>query len=108
MVSDVCRSTMSDMTLTDIKLDPLSFLYYMMPPAFVCITIGFFIFEYSKIQLNEFDNIFWFMIFINGVIAFGLNVRLVKSFFLIFFVHSIVDSQIFSIFFLNNSFTYDI
>ncbi len=65
------------MTLTDIKLDPLSLMYYMMPPSFLFISIGFYFQESHRFPWVELasSNFVWILA-TNGLLAFVLNVSL--------------------------------
>lgn len=76
MFSDVIRINLLDILLSteSSALDPLSTIYYITPPSFVLITLGFFIFEYPQFSLDRLTPIFCLLLLLNGMLAFALNI----------------------------------
>lgn len=73
--SESIRLVLADRFLKDLKLDALSTLYYVAPPSFVFITVGFFFFEAENFPLGRLMTPFAGILIINGLAAFALNVR---------------------------------
>jgi drug/metabolite transporter (DMT)-like permease len=75
ILSESLRLVLADRFLKDLKLDALSTLYYIAPPSFTIITIGFFIFEFNQFPLERLCSSFAGILLINGIASFTLNVR---------------------------------
>ena len=71
------RSLTQDKMLRDIKLDSLSTIYYLAPPSFLFIAIGFYIFEYPSFNTDLLTPQFTICLLINGFMAFFLNIAVV-------------------------------
>ena len=76
-LSESIRLVLQDKMLRDIKLDSLSTIYYLAPPSFLFIAVGFFIFEYSSFKIDLLTPQFIVCLFINGFMAFFLNIAVV-------------------------------
>ena len=81
--SESVRLVLADRFLKDLKLDALSTLYYVAPPSFFFITIGFFVFEAKTFPVDRLFTSFAGILFVNGLAAFALNVSTVRAFFLL-------------------------
>jgi hypothetical protein len=79
IVSESLRLVLADRFLKDLKLDALSTLYYIAPPSFTFITIGFFIFEFDQFPLERLYSPFAGILLINGIASFALNVSQSQS-----------------------------
>ena len=79
ILSDVCRMTLIDVLMVDIKLDSLSMLYYLAPVSSVLIGIGFLVFEYDH-SAFPWERVFdpfsglGAVLVLNGICAVSLNV----------------------------------
>jgi drug/metabolite transporter (DMT)-like permease len=76
ILSESLRLTLADKFLKDLKLDALSTLYYVAPPSFAFISIGFVIFESALFPFERLYSSFAWVLLINGCTAFALNVSL--------------------------------
>ena len=81
VASILCESSrlvLSDQLLKDLKLDPLSMLYYMSPICLVFISIAFTIFESKTMKWEVFNDRFLLgMLLLSSTAAFGLNIAVV-------------------------------
>lgn len=83
ILSESLRLVLADKFLKDLKLDALSTLYYVAPPSLFFISIGFLVFEFNSFPVERLLSPFAGVLLLNGITAFGLNVRhLPASFFL--------------------------
>lgn len=73
LLFDVLRMTVMDTLLLDVKLDSLSTLYYVAPISTLLLLPGFFIFESSNFDVGRLDPSFCFILFLNALLAFSLN-----------------------------------
>ena len=76
ILSDVCRMTLIDVLMVDIKLDSLSMLYYLAPISSFLIFLGFLVFEYDPTTFpwsRVFDPSFGSILLVNGLCAICLN-----------------------------------
>ena len=72
------RLVLSDQILKDLKLDPLSMLYYMSPICLVIILIAFVCTELDSFPwMMLYDKFLFSMLLLSGIIAFALNVAVV-------------------------------
>ncbi len=76
-LSESIRLVLQDKMLRDIKLDSLSTVYYLAPPSFLFIAVGFYLFEYSSFRTDLFTPRFTICLVINGFMAFFLNIAVV-------------------------------
>lgn len=74
IISESMRLVLADRFLKDLKLDALSTLYYVSPPSFVFITIGFLIFELNDFPLERLASPFSSILLVSGIASFALNV----------------------------------
>mmetsp|Transcript_6149 Transcript_6149/g.6314 ORF Transcript_6149/g.6314 Transcript_6149/m.6314 type:complete len:381 (-) Transcript_6149:410-1552(-) len=74
ILSESLRLTLADKFLKDLKLDALSTLYYVAPPSFAFISIGFVIFESALFPFERLYSSFAWVLLINGCTAFALNI----------------------------------
>lgn len=78
IVAEASRLVLTNILLKQLKLDPLSSLYYIAPLCTVFISIAFFLFEYDSLP---WDTIYTYnfagMMLVNGAVAFTLNVAVV-------------------------------
>jgi hypothetical protein len=73
--SDCLRVCATDSFMKDTSIDSLSILFYTAPISFVLVSIGFCIVELSTFNLNNFTPSFTVILFLNGILAFSVNVR---------------------------------
>jgi len=73
VLGDCCRVTIMDMMLKDLNLDTLSLLYYTAPMSAVMISAGFIVFEMATFDVTVFSPDLCFMLLLNGLLAFSLN-----------------------------------
>lgn len=74
---DVCRMTLVDILMVDVKLDSLSMLYYLAPMSSVFILVGFLCFEYDPATFpwaRILDPTFGSALILNASVAFLLNI----------------------------------
>jgi drug/metabolite transporter (DMT)-like permease len=72
---EATRLVLTNMSIREFGLDPLSTLYYIAPLASMCILISFLIFEASSFPLWKLGSIeFALLLLLNGCIAFTLNI----------------------------------
>ena len=69
------RLVLADQFLKDLKLDALSTLYYIAPPSFIFIALGFVVFEADDFPYERLSGNFAGILLFNGLAAFALNVR---------------------------------
>lgn len=74
IVSESLRLVLADRFLKELKLDALSTLYYVAPPSFTFIGIGFLIFEFKQFPFERLCGPFAGILLINGIASFALNV----------------------------------
>jgi hypothetical protein len=72
--SESLRLVLADRFLRDLKLDALSTLYYVAPPSFVFISMGFAAVELGSFEVSRLFGQFSFVLLLNGFLAFALNV----------------------------------
>ena len=77
VLTDCFRMIILDMMLKDLQLDSLSLLYYSAPASAVMIFIGFVIFESSSLDMQIFTPTLTTMLFLNGLLAFSLNIAVI-------------------------------
>ena len=75
--SDVCRMTLMDSLLLDLKLDTLSTLYFMAPLSAGAIGVGFLIFEAPTFPIAMMTPRFMFILLLNAAVAFSLNISVI-------------------------------
>lgn len=78
ILTESARLVLTNILLKKLKLDSLSTLYYVAPACFVLNGLACLYFESSTLpwgRIMSFD--FLFVLFINGIVAFSLNVALV-------------------------------
>lgn len=78
ILAESARLTLTNLLLKQLKLDPLSALYYIAPLCLLLVSTAFFIFEatsfpFERLQSPE----FLVVILVNGLVAFSLNVAVV-------------------------------
>lgn len=73
--SESVRLVLADRFLKDLKLDPLSTLFYVAPPSFAFILVGFMALEYDSFPVERLFTPFAGILLLNGFAAFALNVR---------------------------------
>ena len=77
ILCDVCRMTIIDVLMVDVKLDSLSMLYYLAPTSSVLIFFVFLLFEYDAATFPWsrvfFDPSFGSAVLLNGIFAILLN-----------------------------------
>jgi hypothetical protein len=66
-----------DMMLKDLALDSLSLLYYSAPPSALAIFLGFLLFEASSFSVSIFTYDLCFVLLLNGLLAFSLNIAVI-------------------------------
>jgi drug/metabolite transporter (DMT)-like permease len=90
ILSESLRLVMADRFLKDLKLDALSTLYYVAPPSFFFIAIGFLFFEFPYFPMERLASSFAWILLINGFAAFALNVSpdVVRSLYMNYFHRS--------------------
>lgn len=72
---EALRLVLADQFLKSIKIDPLSTLYYLAPPSFVFLFIGFVLFEMDKFSPDLImSSTLASILLINGAAAFCLNI----------------------------------
>jgi hypothetical protein len=78
LVSEGARLVMADHLLKELKLDPLSVLYYLSPLSFLLIALGFMLLEFDRFPFDSLqDPSLSGALLFSGVLAFGLNVAVV-------------------------------
>lgn len=73
ILSDCLQKLLMDIFLKDLELDSLSLLYYNAPVSALLIGVAFFIFEWSTLSMEFFTPTFTTILFLNGFVAFALN-----------------------------------
>lgn len=74
ILAEGSRLVLNERLLKDLKLDSLSTLYYVAPPSFVLITIGFLFFESDGFPWEKLTGDFGLVLVLNGLVAFFLNI----------------------------------
>eukprot|EP00602_Paraphysomonas_sp_CaronLab_P001357 CAMPEP_0185024466 /NCGR_PEP_ID=MMETSP1103-20130426/7558_1 /TAXON_ID=36769 /ORGANISM="Paraphysomonas bandaiensis, Strain Caron Lab Isolate" /LENGTH=295 /DNA_ID=CAMNT_0027557445 /DNA_START=124 /DNA_END=1011 /DNA_ORIENTATION=+ len=78
IVAEASRLVLTNILLKQLKLDPLSSLYYIAPMCSVFIAIAFFAFEYDSLPWDTMlTPNFAGLMLINGAVAFSLNIAVV-------------------------------
>lgn len=78
LIAEASRLVLTNILLKTLKLDPLSSLYYIAPVCSIFISLAFFVFEYDFLPWEMIlTSNFLFMMLINGMIAFTLNLAVV-------------------------------
>jgi hypothetical protein len=80
---------LADRFLRDLKLDALSTLYYVAPPSFVFISMGFAAFELGSFEISRLYGQFSLVLLLNGSMAFALNVSLIRLGMIVHRTHSL-------------------
>lgn len=75
--ADCFRMIILNLMLKDLQIDSLSLLYYTNPPSAVFIFIGFLMFEASTLDMAIFTPALSFMLLLNGLLAFSLNIAVI-------------------------------
>ena len=66
-----------DLMLRDLNLDSLSLLYYSAPTSACLIFTGFMLFERATFDVAVFTPDLCFMLLLNGLLAFSLNIAVI-------------------------------
>ena len=74
VLAESFRLVLADRFLKDLKLDALSTLYYIAPPSFVFISLGFLVFEADEFPFDRIAGPFSGVLLLNGCAAFALNI----------------------------------
>jgi hypothetical protein len=77
VLADCFRMITMDMMLKDLALDSLSLLYYSAPPSALAIFLGFLLFEASLFNLSILTYDLCFVLLLNGLLAFSLNIAVI-------------------------------
>jgi drug/metabolite transporter (DMT)-like permease len=78
ILAEASRLVMTNLLMKNLKLDPLSSLYYISPLCCVFIGIPCLLFEYENLPLDRMQTTdFLTIMVINGIVAFALNVAVV-------------------------------
>ena len=78
ILAESSRLVLTNILMKQLKLDPLSSLYYIAPLCFVFIGIACFIFERDELPIDRIiSSEFMTVMLINGIVAFTLNVAVV-------------------------------
>lgn len=78
ILAESSRLVLTNILMKNLKLDPLSSLYYIAPMCAVFIGVSCVIFEGSQLPIERFyDQQFVVMLVVNGLVAFTLNVAVV-------------------------------
>lgn len=78
IVAEASRLVLTNILLKQLKLDPLSSLYYIAPFCTIFTGIAFFLFEYDTVPWDTvFTANFAMMMAVNGAVAFTLNIAVV-------------------------------
>lgn len=79
MLADVSRMSLTDIVLSELKLDTLSMLYYMMPLSCMFISIGFIINELPRFSMDILSTELVSVIILSGIMAFALNIAVILA-----------------------------
>ena len=78
ILAEASRLVLTNILLKQLKLDPLSSLYYIAPLCTVFVSIAFFLFEYEAIPWDTVYTLnFAMLMLVNGAVAFTLNIAVV-------------------------------
>jgi drug/metabolite transporter (DMT)-like permease len=78
ILAESSRLVLTNLLMRQLKLDPLSSLYYIAPMCALMISVPFFYFEYSSLPFERmYTTEFATTMFINAAVAFTLNVAVV-------------------------------
>ena len=78
ILAESSRLVLTNLLMRQLKLDPLSSLYYIAPMSAALISLPFFYFEYSSLPFERmYTKEFVCVMMINAVVAFTLNVAVV-------------------------------
>ena len=77
VLGDSCRVMIMDLMLRDLNLDSLSLLYYSAPTSACLIFTGFMLFERATFDVAVFTPDLCFMLLLNGLLAFSLNIAVI-------------------------------
>ena len=77
VLGDSCRVMIMDLMLRDLNLDSLSLLYYSAPTSACLIFTGFMLFERATFDIAVFTPDLCFMLLLNGLLAFSLNIAVI-------------------------------
>ena len=78
VLAESARLVLTNLLMKQLKLDPLSTLYYVAPLCFVFVSLSFWIFESSSFPFERFESFsFLAVLLINGLVAFTLNIAVV-------------------------------
>ena len=73
LFAEAFRIVLIQITLADLKLNPMTTLYYVSPACFILLSIPFVLFELPQILSDRLLNIHTGIFFSNAVLAFALN-----------------------------------
>lgn len=78
LLAESGRLVLTNILMKELKLDPLSALYYIAPFCCCLIGLAFLVFEFQSFPFERFlSPMFLFILLINGLVAFTLNIAVV-------------------------------
>lgn len=78
LLAESGRLVLTNILMKQLKLDPLSALYYIAPLSFCFIALAFLVFEFQSFPFERLMSLnFLGMLLINGIVAFTLNIAVV-------------------------------
>ena len=78
ILAESARLTLTNLLLKQLKLDPLSALYYIAPLCLLLVSAAFLIFEATSFPFERLQSLeFLAVLLVNGLVAFSLNVAVV-------------------------------
>ena len=78
ILAESARLTLTNLLLKQLKLDPLSALYYIAPLCLMLVSAAFLIFEVADFPFERLlSPLFLTLLLFNGLVAFSLNVAVV-------------------------------